>query len=74
MHQKSKAIMIASEVGSNVPVVLGECPTCGAGDRTMVLIDFVPNGKSPEHSTLYFKCLSCFNINQRRICDVAESE
>jgi hypothetical protein len=70
--QKSDSIKVGSELGSNLPVVVGKCPSCGTGDRSMVLIDFVPNGVNPEHSTIYFKCLCCMNITQRKICDVAK--
>jgi len=70
--QSNKDIVIATEGGSSLPVVLGKCPSCGAGDRSMVLIDFVPNGAQPEYSTIYFKCISCMSITQKRVCDVSE--
>jgi len=72
MQQSNELIRICSEVGSNVPVVIGHCPNCGSGDRSMVLIDFVPNGHQPEHSTLYIKCLVCTTITQKKIIEVAE--
>ena len=70
--QSENAIKIATEGGSSLPVVVGNCPSCGAGDRSMVLIDFVPNGHRPEHSTVYFKCLCCLSLTQKKVCDVAE--
>jgi len=65
-------LRVCSELGSNVPVVIGNCPSCGSGDRSLILIDFVPNGLQPEHSTLYFKCISCTTITQKKIIEVAE--
>jgi hypothetical protein len=69
----SKPIVIATEMGSSLPVVVGDCPSCGVGERSMVLIDFVPNGYRPEHSTIYFKCVCCMTITQKKICEVSES-
>lgn len=69
--QSNKGIVIATEGGSSLPVVLGNCPSCGNGDRTLVLIDFVPNGVSPEYSTIYFKCINCMSITQKRVCEVS---
>ena len=69
--QKSNELKVCSEVGSNVPIVLGHCPQCGLGNRTMILIDYVPNGYQPEHSTLYFKCINCSTITQKKIIEVA---
>jgi len=70
--QNNSNISIANERGSSLPVVVGNCPSCGVGDRSLVLIDFVPNGHELKYSTVYFKCMCCMNITQKRICDVAE--
>ena len=70
--QRSDEIKICGEIGSNVPVVIGNCPHCGIGDRSLILIDFVPNGVHPEHSTIYFKCVACSTIAQKRVSDVTE--
>ena len=68
----NNSIKIATEYGNDLPVVIGDCTSCGSGDRSLVLIDFVPNGHQPEYSTIYFKCLCCMNIIQKRVCEVAE--
>jgi len=70
--QNNKDIVIATERGSSLPVVLGNCPSCDSGDRSLVLIDFVPNGVQPEFSTVYFKCLCCMTVTQKRVCEVSE--
>jgi len=74
VQQKSNDIIIANEGGSNLPVVIGNCPSCGLGDRSMILIDFVQNHIDSKFSTLYFKCIACAKITQKRICDVAEGK
>ena len=55
----------------NLPVVIGDCPSCGNGDRSLILIDYVPNLKSDIDSIIYLKCLNCTDIIQRKIKDVA---
>ena len=70
--QKSNDILIANEGGSTLPIVIGSCPSCGCGDRSLILIDFVPNPVNVESSTIYLKCIKCFSITQKRVCDVAE--
>lgn len=72
MKLSNNELRVCSEVGSNVPVVIGTCSHCGMGDRSMILIDFVPNGYQPEHSTLYFKCIGCSTITQKKIIEVVE--
>jgi len=67
-------IVIATERGSTLPVVLGSCPSCNVRDRSMVLIDFVPNGYNPEYSTIYLKCICCMSITQKKICEVSEEK
>lgn len=72
--QSNKGIVIGTEGGSNLPVVVGNCPSCSSGPRSLVLIDFVPNIRLPEYGTLYFKCIKCFNITQKRVCEVTEED
>ena len=72
MKHPSNELRVCSEIGSNVPVVIGTCAHCGMSDRSMILIDFVPNGYQPEHSTLYFKCIGCLTITQKKITEVTE--
>lgn len=68
--QSNKVIKVAAD--GNVPAVIGDCPSCGAGDRTMILIDYVRNLKSDIDSTVYLKCLCCSTIHQRKVKDLAE--
>ena len=72
MKLSNNELRVCSEVGSNVPVVIGTCSHCGMCERSMILIDFVPNGYQPEHSTLYFKCIGCSTITQKKIIEVVE--
>ena len=41
--ERSKDIILGSEKGSSLPVVVGKCPSCGLGDRSLVLVDFKHN-------------------------------
>jgi len=70
--QRNDDIKVCSEVGSNVPAVVGNCPSCGLGDRSLIIIDFVRNTQLPEHSTVYLKCMGCSTITQKKIIDIAE--
>ena len=72
--QKNKDIVIANENGSSLPVVLGNCPSCGSGHRSLILTDFIQNAYNPERSSVFFTCLKCFNVIKRRVCDVAEED
>ena len=72
--QRSKEIKVGTEGGSNLPVVVGNCPSCESGPRSLILLDFVPNLRSPEHGNLYFKCLKCFTIVHKRVCEVTEED
>jgi hypothetical protein len=66
----SKPISIVQD--GSLPVVLGDCPNCKLGPRSLILIDFVPNLGKPDNSTVYLKCISCNSIHQRKIKEVAE--
>jgi hypothetical protein len=68
--QKSNSIQIVGD--GSVPVVIGDCPSCGSGDRSMILIDYVPNMGNPENSMVYLRCMCCSSIHQRKIKEVAE--
>ena len=70
--QNKDTIHIAVEGKSTLPVVLGNCPSCGSGERSLILIDFVPNGQRPKYSTVYFKCICCMSITQKKVCEVSE--
>lgn len=72
MQRSNDHIVIATDGKSTLPIVVGKCPSCNSGDNSMVLIDFVPNGYRPEHSTIYFKCMCCMSITQKKVCEVSE--
>jgi hypothetical protein len=56
----------------NVPVIQGSCPKCNIGNRSMILIDFVPNYTKSEDGIIYMKCMGCFTIYQTKVKFVAE--
>jgi len=72
--QKNNEILIGTEGGSNLPVVIGNCPSCNSGPRSLILLDFVPNLRMPEYGNLYLKCMKCFTITQKRVCEVTEED
>lgn len=56
----------------NVPVIQGSCPKCNIGNRSLILIDFVPNYTKSEDGIIYMKCIGCFTIYQTKVKFVAE--
>jgi hypothetical protein len=56
----------------NVPVIQGSCPKCNIGNRSLILIDFVPNYTKSEDGIIYMKCMGCFTIYQTKVKFVAE--
>ena len=67
---QSNAIYVVDDRG--IPSVVGNCPTCGMGDRTLVLIDFIPSKTHYELSKLYLRCICCSTIHQKQIKEIAE--
>ena len=72
MQRSDERIRVCAEVGSNVPVVLGYCPRCGSGNRSLVLTNFAMNGINPSASMIYFKCIACMSVIEKLLIDVAE--
>ena len=70
--QSDDRIKVCNEGGSNLPIVVGNCPKCGSGNRSLVLTNFALNGLNPEASTVYFKCIACLSLIEKKIIDVAE--
>ena len=70
--QKSKKIRVCTEAGSTLPITVGDCPACGVGDRSLILMGFFPSMLGPMYNELFFKCLCCQQVTVRRICEVAE--
>lgn len=68
--QKSNTIIVVAD--GSLPVVIGDCPSCGAGDRSLILIDYVPNLKNDIDSSVYLKCICCNTIHQRKVKDLVE--
>ena len=72
--QSDDQIRVCNEGGSNLPVVIGNCPRCGSGNRSLILTNFALNGRNPQASMIYFKCIACLSTIERRIIDVAEDD
>jgi hypothetical protein len=72
--QKSDDIKVCAEPGSNVPVVIGSCPKCGSGNRSLVLTNFAMNGRNPQASMVYFKCIVCLSTIEKNILEVSEDD
>lgn len=67
---QSNNIYIVDDRG--IPSVVGNCPSCKKGDRSMILIDFVPNRSRYEFSTVYLRCICCNTVHQKQIREVTE--
>ena len=74
MQKNDDEIRVCSESGSNVPVVLGNCPKCGSGNRSLILTNFALNGRNPSASMVYFKCISCMSVIEKLITEVSEED
>jgi len=74
MQKSDDNIKVCAEHGSNVPVVLGNCPKCGSGNRSLVITNFALNGRNPRASMVYFKCIACMSVIEKKIIDVAEED
>lgn len=55
----------------NLPVIVGDCPSCGLSDRSLVMVDYVHNPHHENSSTVYVKCVGCFNVFQTNIREVS---
>lgn len=55
-----------------LPILLGECPNCRRGDRSLIIVDFVPNKKHNTESTLYVECIACSSLYQSKVKHVAQ--
>lgn len=69
MKNDSKDVVIV--VDNNVPVVKGQCQTCNSGDRSLVIVDFVPSRLHNVNSTVYIKCMCCNSVYQTKVKDVS---
>lgn len=74
MQQKSDQIRICAEAGSNVPVVVGNCPHCGLGNRSLILMNFAMNGINPQYSKIYFTCVGCSKLTEKNFIDIVEDD
>lgn len=74
MQKSNDQIKICAEAGSNTPVVIGNCPHCGLGSRSLILMNFALNGHNPQASKIYFKCLGCMHLIEKTIIEVAEDD
>ena len=52
--------------------VVGECPSCHTGDRSLIIIDFVHNFFSRTSSTVYMKCIVCETTYETTVSSLAE--
>jgi hypothetical protein len=69
-QKRSKPIRVVNDMG--VMSVVGECPSCCRGDRSLVIVDFVPNYFSSISSTVFMKCLTCDTTYESQVSTLAE--
>jgi hypothetical protein len=68
-RQLSNTIAI-QEMG--LPIIKGECPDCHRGDRSLIIVDFVPNRKNNTESTLYIRCIACASLYQSKVKQIVQ--
>lgn len=71
-QSEEQQIRICHETGSNLPVVIGDCPKCGSGNRSLILTNFALNGRNPKASMVYLKCIACLSLIEKNIMEVSE--
>ena len=74
MQKSDENIRVCNELGSNLPVVVGNCPKCGSGNRSLILTNFALNGRNPRASMVYFKCIACMSTIGKLITEVSEDD
>ena len=74
MQKSDENIRVCNELGSNLPVVVGNCPKCGSGNRSLILTNFALNGRNPRASMVYFKCIACMSTIEKLITEVSEDD
>jgi hypothetical protein len=52
--------------------VLGKCPSCYKGDRSLIITDFEPSYFGRVHSTVFMRCLACDATYQTQVSAIAD--
>ena len=65
-----KPIRVVNDMG--VMSVVGECPSCQTGNRTLIITDFVQNFFSSTSSTVYMKCIVCETTYETTVSSLTE--
>lgn len=63
---------VSSAIDRGVPVLVGDCPSCRRGERSLIIVDFVPNYLREIDSTVYIRCVCCSELYQTRVKYIAE--
>ncbi len=69
MQKENKDVVIV--VDNNVPVIRGECTQCKRGDKSLVIVDFVPSRLHNINSTVYIRCVCCNSLYQTKVKDLS---
>ena len=69
-RKSNKPIRVVNDMG--VMSVVGECPSCQTGDRSLIITDFVQNFFSSTQSTVYMRCLACDTTYETTVSSLAE--
>lgn len=64
-------IFICAEM-DGLPVIVGKCPKCNNGDRSLILTDYIPNPFAPENGAVFLQCIGCSSMFKKRIYEVTE--
>lgn len=69
-NKKTSKIVITEE--KNLPILRGQCPKCGRGDKSLVIINFVKNTKNERLNMVKIKCIACFKEYYKYVIELSK--
>jgi len=69
-QRRSNGIRVINDMG--VMSVVGQCPSCHRGERSLIIVDFLPSPFSSISSTVYMKCIVCDTTYESQVSALAE--
>jgi len=69
-NRPTKPIRVVNDMG--VMSVVGECPSCQTGERSLIITDFIQNFFSSTQSTVYMRCIACDTTYETTVSSLAE--
>lgn len=70
MNKSAKKIVVMKE--GDIPVVIGECPKCRRGERSLVIVDYIKNTRNKDLNLVKIECVACSKELLRYVNEVTE--